>query len=68
MGVNTITANPSNYADLHHFYPEFGRLIADRITGTPNPSLPEDFGIVVTKKNLAAHLEKIEKQAKKLLR
>ena len=67
MGVNTITSNSSNYADLHHFYPEFGKLIADRITGTPNPSLPKDFGVLVAKKNLAAHLEEIEKQAKGLL-
>jgi hypothetical protein len=67
MGVNTITANPANYADLHHFYPEFGKLIADRITGTPNPALPKDFGVLVTKKNLASHLKEIEKQAEQLL-
>ena len=66
MGVNSVTNNPSNYADLHHFYPEFGRLIADRITGMDNPELPEDFGILVTKENLDAHLKEIEAQAKHL--
>ncbi len=63
MGINTVTANAQNYADLHHFYPKFGTLIAKRITGKADPSLPDDFGIRVTKKNIATHLKQIEHQA-----
>jgi len=65
MGVNSITGNPSNYADLHHFYPYIGTLIADRLSGTPNSLLPDDFGIQVTKENLQSHFEEIDRQAKK---
>jgi hypothetical protein len=68
MGVNSITKDPMIYADLHHFYPEFGILIADRVTGVANKNLPDDFGILVTKENLAIHLKQIEQQAKKLLK
>ena len=67
MGVNTITQNPANYADLHHFYPEFGTLIADRVTKVSNSMLPKDFGILVNKQNLKSHLSDMEKQAKKII-
>ena len=66
MGINTITNNPSNYADLHHFYPEFGTLIADRITGVKNSALPKDFGVLVNKQNLKAHFDYIDKQVERL--
>ncbi len=68
MGVNSITSYPDNYADLHHFYPYIGTLIADRVTGVKNSALPKDFGIVVTKKNLKTHLEMIRKQAEKIMK
>ncbi len=64
MGINSITIDPMIYADLHHFYPPTGTLIADRVTNIPNSMLPEDFGILVNKQNLKAHLNNIEKQAK----
>jgi len=68
MGLNSITTYQDNYADLHHFYPYIGTLIADRITGTPNKLLLDDFGIRVTKENLQSHLEKMEAQAQKILK
>ena len=66
MGINTITKNRDNYADLHHFYPEFGTLIADRVTGVKNSKLPNDFGIRVNKENLESHFKEIDKQVKSL--
>ncbi len=66
MGVNTITKNRENYADLHHFYPEFGTLIADRITGVKNNKLPKDFGIRLNKENLEDHFKEIDKQVVQL--
>ena len=68
MGVNSITNKPSNYADLHHFYPNIGRYIADRITGVSNRNIPKDFGILVNKKTLQLHLNSIRKQAQKILK
>ena len=59
MGVNTITVDPMAYADLHHFYPEIGTLIADRVTNMVNPMIPKDFGILVNKENIKTHLDKI---------
>ena len=68
MGVNTITENPENYADLHHFYPEFGTLIADRVTSVPNSTLPKDFGILLNKQNLKTHFDNIDAQVEKMRR
>ena len=66
MGVNSITSYRDNYADLHHFYPYIGTLIADRLTGIQNSALPDDFGILVNRENLKSHLEKIRRQAEKI--
>jgi hypothetical protein len=63
MGINSITSDPNNYADLHHFYPDIGRLIAHRIMNTNDSNIPSDFGIAVTKENLEAHLQEIRRQA-----
>ncbi len=66
MGLNSITTHEEDYADLHHFYPYIGELIADRITNVPNSKLPEDFGIFVTKTNLESHLALIRERASKI--
>lgn len=66
MGINTITQDPTNYTDLHHFYPEFGTLIADRVTGVSNSKLPKDFGSLLNKQNLKIHIEYIDKQVEKI--
>ena len=68
MGVNSITKDSSAYADLHHFYPYIGTLIADRLTGVSNKLLPDDFGIRVNRENLTSHLEMMEKQAEQILK
>jgi len=68
MGINSITEDPMIYADLHHFYPPTGTLIADRVTKVPNSMLPEDFGILINKKNLKRYLNNMEQQVKSLLK
>lgn len=67
MYPNTVTNNLSNYFDGHHFYPQVGTLIAQRITDETNPSLPQDFGQFVDQKKLASHLDKIRKESKTLV-
>ena len=65
MGVNTITNNPKNYADLHHFYPPIGKLIANRVSRVENSEIPKDFGILVNKNNFKEHIKNIKLQVKK---
>lgn len=66
MGINSVTNNPENYADLHHFYPDIGTMIAKRITGRGD-GVPEDFGIRVTSQNLQQHFEDMDRQAEEIL-
>lgn len=68
MGLNSITTYADNYADLHHFYPYIGTLIADRITGTKNKLLLDDFGIRIDKSNLQAHFDMIDREAEKIVK
>lgn len=49
---NTITSNLNNYYDAGHFYPYIGTLVAHRVTGTADPNLPADFGILLTPETL----------------
>ncbi|GAU07342.1 hypothetical protein [Desulfoplanes formicivorans] len=55
MYLNEITGNMDNFKDVHHFYPEIGVLIADRISNASRSDAPS-FGILVTNNNLESHL------------
>lgn len=59
MGPNSVTGDPTNYLDAHHFTPEVGRLIVARVNGAEPPPGRADFGVRVTPANLAAHLERM---------
>lgn len=61
MTPNSITTSPANYYDASHVYPETGRLIAARLTGNEKIDIPEDFGVRVSKENLAEHLLRIRR-------
>lgn len=43
-GVNSVTSNPANYVDAHHFRPQVAAWIVERLLGQPGP--PADFGRV----------------------
>lgn len=64
LGLNSITENLDNYADGHHFYAEIGTLIAARLEN--RKGVPEDFGVYVTRENLAHHLALIRTQARRI--
>jgi ribosomal protein S17 len=49
MGINSVTSNQKNYPDLHHFYPNVGDMIANRISNN-NRNSKKDFGILIIKK------------------
>ncbi|GFO67378.1 hypothetical protein GMLC_09570 [Geomonas limicola] len=62
--LNSVTLDPRRYfLDGQHMYPETGTLVAHKILGIPDPALPQDFGILVTKSNLDATLKTIEATA-----
>jgi len=45
---NSVTRNLEYFYDASHVYPEVGTWIAHRISGIEDPSIPEDFGVLVT--------------------
>jgi hypothetical protein len=62
MGLNSVTTDLSRYRDAQHFDPGIGRLIADRLLGRPVPAPHGDFGRLVTRETLAAHLGFVRRQ------
>ncbi|MEK7397900.1 MAG: hypothetical protein AAB116_13285 [Candidatus Poribacteria bacterium] len=60
MGINSITTNPDNYKDSHHFSPEVGTLMAHRVIGYKDARIPSDFGILIKKDNVDEYLKKQE--------
>jgi len=60
-GYNSITTNNCNYYEVSHYRPHIGELIAGRIFHNRNISIPEDFGVWVTKENIKKHLESLNK-------
>ena len=59
-GINSVTLNPDNYRDVHHFDPRVGKLIVDRILEHNNSKIPNDFGHKLTKANVEQYLINIE--------
>jgi len=63
MDMNSVTENYSeNFVDGHHAYPHIANLIAKKITNPSDPSVPSDFGILLTKDNLKSYLKTLEKK------
>ncbi|MDC3408823.1 hypothetical protein OAY00_03585 [Burkholderiales bacterium] len=46
MGVNSITTNPANYIDAHHFTSNVGDLIINKLYGVKE-GVPPDFGVEI---------------------
>lgn len=57
-GFNSVTANNFNYYDDQHYRYLVGDMIVKRIFGYGNINVPEDFGVLMTKKNVKEHIEK----------
>jgi hypothetical protein len=56
---NSITNDLKNFYDASHVYPEIETLIAHKIINHPNPGIPEDFGVLLTKENISKFLVNI---------
>lgn len=61
MYVNSVTLDPDNYSDGHHFLPHVGTLIAHRLTGVQEGGLPDDFGHKVNSSNIEEYLASFKK-------
>ncbi|MGE5389758.1 MAG: hypothetical protein ACM3PE_01715 [Deltaproteobacteria bacterium] len=59
---NVVTVDLDNYYDASHIYPATGTLLAHRVVGNPDPQLSPDFGVLVTRDNLARHLEMVQER------
>lgn len=60
-GRNSITTNMDNYVDGHHFRDNVGDLIVARLE---NRIIGGDFGVYITRQNLASHIAAIREQAR----
>ncbi len=59
-GYNSITTDNKNYLDHSHYKPSVSRLIAARIFNDKTVTVPRDFGVWVTEKNIDSHLENVK--------
>lgn len=55
-GYNSVTINDYNYYESSHYLSKVGDLIAARIFEDKNFLIPDDFGRLVTKKNIDSYL------------
>jgi hypothetical protein len=58
-GYNSITTDSKNYLDHSHYNPSVSRLIAARIFDDMTLTVPRDFGVWVTEKNIDSHLQEL---------
>jgi hypothetical protein len=63
-GLNSITTNNYYYYETSHFRPLVGDMMLSRMLGSPRASIPDDFGVLVTKENSADHLRSLCLQLK----
>lgn len=59
-GYNSITTDNKNYFDHSHYNPTVSRLIAARIFNDTTLTVPKDFGVWVTKKNIDSHVKNLK--------
>ncbi|MDD2319464.1 MAG: hypothetical protein PHO83_05360 [Geobacteraceae bacterium] len=63
MDLNTVTRDYlRTFSDCDHLYPETGTLLAHRVLGIPDDSLPADFGKLVTRQNIDEIIASIQAQ------
>lgn len=55
-GYNGVTLDPQNYDDPIHFNSTIGDRLLQRACGRPEAGAAPDFGVRVTRDNVAAHL------------
>jgi len=66
-GFNSVTTNNLNYYEDGHCRYLVGDIIIRRIFGCGNINIPDDFGVLVTKKNVAEYIKKQKWELEKYL-
>lgn len=66
-GYNSITTEAigegmKNYWDSSHYREEVGDLILNRLFSYQSQTVPEDFGVLITRENVESHLGKIRNE------
>ena len=60
-GINSITKNDNYYYEDTHFTKQTGDLVLRKVFNNKNGAdIPEDFGVLVTKENLNAHIKRMK--------
>jgi len=65
MTINSITTNLENYPDDDHLYPDNANLIANKLSGKKNSSIPKDFGVILNKDNIDIYMKDFKRQLNK---
>ncbi|QWR76879.1 hypothetical protein [Candidatus Magnetomonas plexicatena] len=63
-GRNSVTSDKSLWWDTSHLKAQYGKYIFARIFGDNKTTVPEDFGILITKENAAENITKLNTQVK----
>ncbi len=61
-GLNTITTNNYYYYETSHYRPMVGDMILNRIFGYSQVVVPDDFGVLVNRRNVTEHLRRLHRQ------
>ncbi|HOP41492.1 MAG TPA: hypothetical protein PLI53_10670, partial [Geobacteraceae bacterium] len=63
MDLNSVTRDYlRNFSDCDHLFPEAGTLLAHRVLGIPDQSLPPDFGKLVARRNIEETIAAVRSQ------
>ncbi|WP_218081574.1 hypothetical protein [Anthocerotibacter panamensis] len=69
-GINSVTTNDENYIDFSHFSKPVGDLVLQRIFASEKSfrSIPDDFGVKVTKDNVEEHIRHLRLEYERQLK
>lgn len=61
-GLNSVTTDNYYYHETSHYRELVGDMMLNRMTGRPAVPVPKDFGVLVTRRNVDAHLAALKGQ------
>ena len=62
MNINTVTTNLQNYPDDDHFYPYIGKMLANKLSGKLNETIPESFEFILNAGNVDSYLSAFKQE------
>lgn len=66
-GYNTMTANDDNFTDSSHLKTDVAEIVVARVLAdNGRAEIPQDFGFIVTRNNIDAHLLRLRSQVGKI--